>query len=63
MIDIRVMISEPMRRLRKAAPLPQVECTEAEARHWFAGYWHGIGLGIVLGLGSGVIAGWLMGIM
>lgn len=63
MISFQVFISEPLRKMRKPKNLPVVESSEAEAVIWFQGFWNGIGLGIVMGLGSAVIAGWMLGLL
>jgi hypothetical protein len=43
------------KRMRKAEPLPTVEVTERESREFFAGMWHGIALGFVIGAGVAVV--------
>lgn len=53
-MNVHLFITAPWKRLRKASPLPQVECTEQEARQWFSGWWHGIAIGFVVGLGAAV---------
>lgn len=50
-----IIIAAPWKRMKKAAPLPLVESTELEAKSWFAGYWHGIALGFVIGAGFAVV--------
>lgn len=54
-MNVHLHITAPWKRLRKASPLPQVECTESEANAWRAGWWQGIAVGIVLGLGAAVV--------
>lgn len=55
-MNVHLYITAPWKRLRKAEPLPQVECTEADARNWFSGWWHGIAVGTVIGAGFAVVA-------
>jgi hypothetical protein len=54
-MNVHVLITAPWKRLRKAAPLPHLQCTELEAKHWFSGYWHGLGLGVVIGAGFAAV--------
>ena len=54
-MSLHLFITAPWKRLRKAQPLPNVECTEREAREFFAGYWHGIALGTVIGAAAAVL--------
>lgn len=44
-----IIIAAPWKRLKKAQPLPDVECSKAEAEQFFAGMWHGIALRFVMG--------------
>lgn len=37
--------------LRGPEPLPEVQSERAEAVAWFAGMWHGIAMGTVIGAG------------
>ena len=55
-MNVHLYITAPWKRLRKAAPLPLVECNESEARNWFSGWWHGIAVGTVIGAGFAVVA-------
>ena len=41
--------------LRGPAPLPEVQSERAEAVAWFAGMWHGIAMGTVIGAGVMVL--------
>lgn len=41
-------------RLPMPKPLPVV--TEQEARQWFSGWWNGIAIGLVSGVGIGVLS-------
>lgn len=50
----RITIPAPLRPLR-ASELPNVECSKAEAKSWFSGWWHGIAIGFVIGLGAAVV--------
>jgi len=50
-----IIIAAPWKRMKKAAPLPVVECNEMEARNWFSGWWHGIATGAVIGAGFAVV--------
>lgn len=54
-MNVHLHITAPFKRLQKAEALPVVECTETESRNWFAGMWHGIGLGFVIGAGVAVL--------
>jgi hypothetical protein len=40
-------------RLPMPQPLPVV--TEPEARQWFNGWWHGLAVGVITGMGIGVL--------
>ena len=42
--------------LRGPAPLPEVQSERAEAVAWFAGWWHGIAVGLVCGAGLAAVA-------
>jgi hypothetical protein len=48
---------KPARRSTLAAPaaLPEVQSERAEAAAWFAGMWHGIAMGAVIGAGIAVL--------
>jgi hypothetical protein len=50
-----IIIAAPWKRMKKAAPLPVVECSEMEARQFFSGWWHGIAIGFVIGAGLAVV--------
>lgn len=54
-MNVHVLITYPWKRLRKAEPLPLLQCTELEARNWFSGWWHGIAVGMVIGAGCAVV--------
>lgn len=54
-MNVHLYITAPFKRLRKASPLPQIECTELEAREWFYGMWHGIPVGFVIGAAVAVL--------
>lgn len=54
-MNVHIQVTTPLKRLRKAAPLPNLQCTEMEARHWFAGMWHGIALGLVIGVSVAIM--------
>ncbi len=51
----RITIPAPLRPLR-SSELPTVTCGKAEAKSWFNGWWHGIGVGFVIGLSLAVVA-------
>ena len=44
------------RTLRGPQPLPEVQSERAEAVAWFAGWWHGIAVGLVCGAGLAAVA-------
>ncbi len=50
----RITIPAPLGPLR-ASELPNVSCQKAEAKSWFSGWWHGIAIGFVIGLGAAVV--------
>lgn len=50
-----IIIAAPWKRMKKAEPLPVVECTQADAQQFFSGMWHGIALGFVIGAGFAVV--------
>lgn len=54
-MNLHLHITAPFKRMRKAEPLPTVEVTERESREFFAGMWHGIALGFVIGAGVAVV--------
>lgn len=55
-MNLHLHITAPLKRMRKASPLPTVQCTELEAQAWSAGWWQGIAVGFVIGLGAAVVA-------
>jgi hypothetical protein len=54
-MNVHVHVTATWKRMRKAAPLPQVECTQQDSLHWRAGWWQGIAVGFVIGLGAAVV--------
>lgn len=44
-----------IKKLPKYQPLPQVDA--ASAAEWFSGWWHGIAVGAVIGIGIGALLG------
>lgn len=59
-----ILITTSIKRMRKPRPtLPVVECTEADARSYFAGFWAGIFIGSVIGAGLFMMAAWSAGIL
>ena len=63
MIGVRVFIEPALRKLRAPKQLPVLSRGEAEARAWFQGYWIGIFVGILLGLGSATMVAIVLGLM
>lgn len=55
-MNLHLFIAAPFKRLPKAQPIPSVECSEADARSFFAGWWQGIGVGFVIGVALAVVA-------
>ena len=55
-MNLHLYIAAPLKRMRKAEPLPTVECTQLEAQAWRAGWWQGIAVGFVIGLGAATLA-------
>lgn len=54
-MNLHLYIAAPFKRMRKAEPLPTVECSQLEATAWRAGWWQGIAVGFVIGLGAAVV--------
>lgn len=54
-MNLHVYIAAPFKRMPKAEPLPTVECAQLEAEAWRAGWWQGIAVGLVIGLGVAVV--------
>lgn len=55
-MNVHLLIAAPFKRLAKPEPIPTVECSEADARSYFEGWWCGIGIGFVIGLALAVVA-------
>jgi hypothetical protein len=59
-----ILITTSLKRMSKARKsLPHVECTEAEARVYMAGFWNGIALGAICVVAVAVLAAKELGIL